>query len=69
MDDILIVAIFLFISLLIIALSYGKWEIQVFDAILGIVLSLEFMDLNFPVGLFVFGLSLWILFEGLKEAS
>ena len=69
MDDILIVAIFLFMMLLIIALAFQKWEIQVIDALLGIWLALEFMALSFPIGLFVFGFSLWILFEGIREAS
>lgn len=69
MDDILIVATFLFIVLLIISLAFQKWEIQAIDSILGIWLALEFMALNFPVGLFMFGLSLWILFEALREAN
>jgi len=69
MDDILIVAAFLFISLLIISIAFQKWEIQAIDSILGFWLTLEFMGLNFPLGLFMFGLSLWILFEALSEAN
>lgn len=69
MEDILIVAIFLFISLLIISIAFDRWEFMALDSILGIWLGLEFMALNFPVGLFMLAFDLWILTEALRKAS
>lgn len=65
MDDILIVATFLFLCLIIVSLAFKKGEYLAIDAILGLWLAVEFMDLNFMIGLIQLGLSLYLLVEGL----
>lgn len=69
MDDLTIMAFFIWTFLLIAAYLFQKWEIQVIDALLGFYLALDSLGTSFPVGLFLFGFNLWTLFEGLRQAK
>lgn len=69
MDDLIIMAFFIWVSLMLAGFIFKKWEIQIINAILGFYLALYALDLSFPIGLFLFGINLWILFEALREAK
>lgn len=68
MDDLIIMAFFIWVFLVLASYVFKKWEIQAIDSILGFYLALDTLSTNFPIGLFLFGINLWILFEALREA-
>lgn len=68
MDDLIIMAFFIWVFLVLASYVFKKWEIQAIDSILGFYLALDALSTNFPIGLFLFGINLWILFEALREA-
>lgn len=69
MDDLIIVAFFIWVSLILAGYIFKKWEIQIIDALLGFYLALHSIETSFPIGVFLFGINLWILFEALREAK
>lgn len=69
MDDLTIMAFLIWIFMIIAAYVFKKWEIQIIDAVLGFYLAIDSLATSFPIGLFLFGINLWILFEGLREAN
>lgn len=69
MEDLIIMAFFVWICLVILGYSQKNWELQALNSLLGFYLAVYSLDLSFIFGLFMFGSNLWILFEALQQAK
>lgn len=69
MDDIIIMAFFVWICLVILGFAQKQWELQALNSLLGFYLAVYSLDISFIFGLFMFGSNLWILFEALNQAK
>lgn len=68
MDDLIILSFIVWLTVALAGYIFNKWELHALDSLLGFYLALDTLASDFIIGLFLFGVNTWLIFEAINQA-